>query len=209
MIAFVRRTTDIAANCMIDLYGPCSCGSGKKYKFCCKEKEKQFNNVPPRELVRRSKEFPISECIVDEGWAERGMATIIVVRQLPNLRCIFGCYLVDTLCLGLKNTFCNANLPYSEIAGFKNRMPHSLMPIDYEDARSIVFGAMAFAKRLGFEPNQDWVDSKWILEHERPSVRKFEFGRDGHPVFIAGPDDDSEKILSTLSKAMSEHKPTV
>jgi hypothetical protein len=192
---------------MIDLYGPCACGSGKKYKFCCKQNENLFRDVPPRELVRRSREFPISECVVNEDWVERGMATIVVVRKLPNSRCVLGCYLADILCLGLKNTFCNANLPYSEIVGFKERMPLSFTAIHYEDARSVVFGAIEYAKRLGFEPNRDWADSKWILEHERPSVDKYEFGRDGHPVFIQGPDDDLEMVRAKLMKAAATQKP--
>ena len=73
-----------------------------------------------------------------------------------------------------------------------------LVPIDYEDARSIILGGIEYARKLGFSPNQDWKDSKHVVEPDRPFNKKFEFGRDGQPLYIQGPSDDFVEIAEKL-----------
>jgi hypothetical protein len=115
---------------MIDPYQLCPCGSGRKYKFCCRAKIAAINAETPRALILRSAEFPVSQCAINADWQEQGMATIFVVRQLPNQRFMFGSYLVDTLCLGLKNAFCNANLSAQQIQGMLSAVPTPMVRID-------------------------------------------------------------------------------
>jgi hypothetical protein len=194
------------ANDKIDPYQPCPCGSGKKYKFCCKVKEQLINQEHPVSLVKKSVQYPVYECHINECWQDEGLATIFIVRQLPNLKYILGTYLVDTLCLGLKNTFCNANLPYSSIQTVLNQSNMEMVSIEYEDARSIILGGVEYAKGLGFDPNRDWVDSRHVVEAERPFIKKFEFGRDGKPFFIQGPDDDSYAVMSQLESASDKQE---
>jgi hypothetical protein len=188
------------ANNRIDPYQLCPCGSGKKYKFCCNEKENPINQEHPRTLVRRATQYPVYECHINAGWKEQGLSTVYIVRQLPNLQFILGSYLIDTLCLGLKNTFCNANLPYSSIQNLLNKTPMKMINVEYEDARSIILGGIEFAHKWGFEPNRDWEDSKYIVEAELPFNQKFKFGQDGKPVFIPGPNDNPGEILSKLKR---------
>jgi len=184
-----------------DPYQACPCGSGKKYKFCCREKEQSINNEHPLTLVKKAEQYPVYECHINECWQDDGLATIFIVRQLPNLKFILGTYLVDTLCLGLKNTFCNANLPYSSIQTALSKSHQEMINIEYEDARSIIFGGMEYANKFGFDPNRDWVDSRYVVEPERPFNKKFEFGRDGKPIYIQGPDDNPFEIMSKLEAA--------
>ena len=192
------------ANNRIDPYQSCPCGSGKKYKFCCREKEQLINQEHPRTLVKNAAQYPVYECHINECWHDEGLATIFIVRQLPNLKYILGTYLVDTLCLGLKNTFCNANLLYSSIKTVLGKTPMEMISIEYEDARSIILGAIQYATGLGFEPNKDWDDSKHIVEPERPFNNKFEFGRGGKPLYIQGPNDNPNEIMSTLNAAINK-----
>ncbi len=189
------------ANTRIDPYQSCPCGSGKKFRFCCREKELLISQEQPRTLVKKAVQYPVYECHINECWHDEGLATIFIVRQLPNLKYILGTYLVDTLCLGLKNTFCNANLLYSSIKTMLNKTPMEMMSIEYEDARSIILGGIQFANGLGFEPHRDWEDSKHIVEPERPFNEKFEFGRDGKPLYIQGPNDSPNEIMSKLNAA--------
>ena len=183
----------------LDPYQPCPCGSGRKYKFCCRANEVATTNEAPRALIQRSAEFPLSQCAINADWQAQGLATIFVVRHLPNQKFIFGSYLVDTLCLGLKDTFCNANLPAQTIHSMFSSVPMQMEPIEYEDARSLILGGIAYARKLGFEPNTDWKDSQHIVEPERPFSAKFEFGMAGKPMYVTGPHDDPVEILSKLS----------
>ncbi len=141
----------------IDPYQSCPCGSGKKYKFCCREKEQLINQEQPLTLVKKAVQYPVYECFINECWQDEGLAAIFIVRQLPNLKYILGTYLVDTLCLGLKNTFCNARLPYSSIQTVLRKSNWEMISIEYEDARSIILGGIEYAKGLGFGTNKDWA----------------------------------------------------
>lgn len=192
------------SNMANDPYSPCACGSGKKFKFCCKEKGTQLSRLSPLGIIKKSREFPVYKCLINEGWQEMGMATIFVIRQLPNLKYSFGTYLVDTFCLGLKNTICNAGVRYDLIENLIGRCDQDLEEINYEDARSIVFGAIKFAEALGFkpQPSSDWSDAQYIIEHDRPFESKFEFGKNGKPVYIQGPDDNPHEIMAKLKNAL-------
>ena len=74
----------------IDPYRPCPCGSGKKYKFCCRLQQTAISNTPPRELIKKSAEFPINFCMLNPNWQELGLATVVVIRSMPNGKFIFG-----------------------------------------------------------------------------------------------------------------------
>ena len=70
-----------------------------------------------------------------------------------------------------------------------------------------MLGAIDYANGLGFFPNKDWADSRHILEPDRSFENKFEFGKDGEPFFIQGPDDDPGAVLAKLRKAMPNREP--
>ena len=142
--------------------------------------------------------LPVARCAVNVDWQSEGMATVFVVRQLANQNFVFGSYLVDALCLGLKDTFCNANLPAAAIQRMLDSTPMEMEAIDYEDARSLILGGIDFAAKIGFAPNPDWTDTQHLIEPARPYVPKFAFGKDGEPLYVAGPRDDTAKILATL-----------
>lgn len=174
----------------INPYQPCPCGSGRKYKFCCRLKEVAASNEHPLSLIKKSAEYPVHKCFVNDGWHEQGMANVFVLRQTPNQKFIVGVYLVDALCLGVKDTFFNVNIPDAGIQTMLAQTGLPLIPIDYEDARSIILGGIEFAAKQGFSPNPDWKDSKHVVESERRFDNKFEFGKHGKPLYIQGPGDD-------------------
>jgi hypothetical protein len=73
-------------------------------------------------------------------------------------------------------------------------------------ARKIVEGAVEYARALGLHPHPDYHKTKGIFGDidagECPD--EFEFGKDGKPFFIAGPNDTPERcrqILRALEQA--------
>jgi len=165
----------------------------------------QTSSPDPRRLIRRARQFPVYECIINSNWRDRGLAHIILSRKQPDNNVLFGCYLVDLYCLGLKNTFCNAG--FSEI---KYQREFKARYFEAEDgiecsiplAHSIIYGAIEYAAQFGFKPNRDYGLSKYVLEDEQDltDLPEVEFGKDGKPLYIAGPDDNAEKIISQLEK---------
>ena len=182
-----------------DVYQQCPCGSGKKLKFCCYGKRGDLDRASESELIRRAVEFPIRRCLISTGWQDAGVATVVVVRQMPNLRYLLGAYLVDAFCLGLKNALAHVGLKDRNIRDFLHSYPSQFQDIGYEDARSVVMAAIEYARQFGFEPHEDWTAFGTILENGRSFERKFSFGQDGKPFYIQGPYDDAGKIMAQLS----------
>lgn len=156
-------------------------------------------------IVKRAKEFPIFECLINPDWQEEGLARILLSRKQPNDKLVFGTFLVDLFCLGLKNTFCNADFSLEVYEkSIKSRIYHDMSPINCHPllASEIIFGAIEYARRLGFEPQQDFALSGFLLDEPSGTGTAFnvEFGKDGKPFYIAGPDDDVDTIMKKLSK---------
>jgi tetratricopeptide (TPR) repeat protein len=181
-----------------DKYQLCPCGSGKKLKFCCYEKGRTPGQIPDAELFRQAAEFRICESHVNPNWQESGLAEVLIVRQTLSLKYVVGVYLVDVFCLGLKNTFVRATFRHADVRTLFSRFSQPMEEVSYEDARSIILGAVEYARQLGFEPHEEWKISGPIVEVERPFRRNFTFGCDGKPLYIQGPDDDAQKIMKKL-----------
>jgi hypothetical protein len=148
----------------------------------------------------------IYECLINPSWIAEGLARILFSRKQPNGNFVFGVYLVDTFCLGLKNTFCNANFSLSEYKDLKEQVFQDVEPIDCSVnlAHQIIYGAIKYASKLGFKPHKDFDISKHILDEEikcgvKPEI---EFGKNGKPFFIAGPDDNAELIVKKLEERL-------
>ena len=181
---------------MRDAYKPCPCGSGKKFKFCC---VKLIKSSEPNKLLKEAASFRLYETVITENWQEQGLASIYVVRQLPNLRYIFCGYIVDYFCLGLKNAFCRMSVPYTQIQQMKSQNPVKIIDFPYQDARSLILGSIQYAANLGFHPHEDWHLSKNMVESSKPYEKKYEYGKDGKPFYISGPNDDAQAIIKKLS----------
>jgi len=175
-----------------DPYQPCPCGSGRKYKFCCHATGLAVVKEHPQTLIKNSLDYPVTQCFVNRNWQEQGLATVFVIRQLPNSKYIAGVYLVDVYCLGVKDAFCNANLASLEIQKMQASSGLPMVEIDYEDARSLVLGGLDYAKQHGFESHEDWHDACYVIDPERAFVPKFSFGSGGAPLYVQGPFDDVE-----------------
>lgn len=156
-----------------------------------------------KKRMRLARQYPLHECLINRSWKEKGLANITLSRRQPDGALIFGVYLVDVLCLGVKNTFCNADFSMSRYRidlverVYRDDDP---IPCSPDLAHHIIYGAIDFARQFGFEPQRDFTLSQCVLE-ERGSlelVEDIEFGREGKPLFIAGPDDNVPRILKQL-----------
>jgi hypothetical protein len=68
-----------------------------------------------------------------------------------------------------------------------------------ELAQQLVFGAVDYARGLGFEPHPDFGPCAGHLgEWQGASV--ISFGYQGKPLFIQGPQDDAARIIKKLNR---------
>ena len=101
-------------------------------------------------------------------WQDSGLAVIVVARRQPDGNIVFGNYLVDYYCLGLKNTYFNVDIAPGEFR-------RSMLPRMFEDAgppmeispalaHEIIYGAIEYADRYGFKPQRDFRNSQYVLD---------------------------------------------
>ncbi|MBV9229906.1 MAG: hypothetical protein JOZ18_11375 [Chloroflexi bacterium] len=158
-------------------------------------------------VVRRAREFPVVECWISADWKEDapGLVEIIVARQQPDNMICFGVYLVDKLCLGLKNTFARANYTperYQREAQhiFRDRKSQTCSP---ELAYQMIYEAIDYAAKFGFAPQKDFELTQYMLapRGEYHASYKLKFGqKNGKPLYISGPHDNVPAILAQLEK---------
>lgn len=161
----------------------------------------------PQTILLSARNYPIYECLIDDRWDQEqpGLVQILLARQQPDGNICFGDYLVDKLCLGLKNTFANANFsPSAYRSDVRDRHNRHMKMIEcpIELAHQMIYQSIDYAEQFGFHPNQDFASSQYLLvprgELEEPY--HLTFGRNGKPFFIAGPDDNVAHILRQLEK---------
>ena len=195
---------------------PCPCGSDKKYKRCCLPKERDqaprgslWSYAGQIQRIQHADDYPVEACYLNTDWKERGLARIVVTRRQQNGRAMVGVFLVNIFCLGLKNAFCIEGLTTRQIED-------EILPRCYQDeeptriginyAKEIVYGAVDYARSLGFEPHADFELSRHVLGTEELSrTRGLQFGGPrGKPLYIAGPDDDAPAVLKKLREKLGE-----
>lgn len=162
-----------------------------------------------RKLILQAQSHPIHECVIARNWQKHGLAQILLSRVQPDENLIAGLYLVDTLCLGLKNTVAEANLSRSAYrAQLRDRISRDegckACPLDL--AHTIIYGAIDYARQFGFEPHKDFKLSRHILQERDDFTWRedVEFGRDGMPLFVSGPHDNANRIIRQLQATAGE-----
>ncbi|MEG5057082.1 DNA-binding response regulator [Microcoleus sp. A2-C5] len=158
--------------------------------------------------------LPVAQCLVDVNFAKvllgnetseaSGLGLVMVTRSKGYNRFVATSYLIDYWCLGVKDTMPPRNCNDSQ---YKTFIEHCYSPfggqyeeISLEQAQALVWGAIAYARKLGFEPHRDFEESKAHLG-ESTSEIGLKFGRNGKPCYIEGPYDNTTKIINALKKS--------
>ena len=181
----------------------------RKAKEAARKRQKSgyLGNPSPQVLIRQARRFPIKECQISRGWQiqNEGLIQVTIARQQPDGLLTFGVYLMDVYCLGLKNTFCNADISPSQyqkdVIGFLDQTT-PMERCQPELAHQMVYQGIDYAARFGFQPQRDFKWSQYILapRGELPEPYTLTFGKDGKPLFIAGPYDNAKAIVAKLER---------
>ena len=167
----------------------------------------EFMVLSPQVIIRQARTFPLFECLISDNWQkdDMGLVQILLARQQPDGDICFGVYLIDKHCLGLKNTFANANFSQTRYENeVRDRIFREQVPVEcpLELAHQMIYEAIDYAAQFGFEPEKDFALSQYLLaprgELEEPY--HLTFGKDGKPFFIAGPHDNAARIMRQLEK---------
>ena len=152
-----------------------------------------------------------------EEWADvpmpeegmTGLAAVVVARRHRPQRVSVCGYLVDTFCLGVKNTLGPELMNERDLPGFLDTFFTSFeavgqpLAVPLELGRHLVWGAVEHARRLGFEPARDFRDTAGHLG-DWTDTSRITFGRDGVPFYVSGPYDNPQSVVRTLDRTCGE-----
>ncbi len=157
--------------------------------------------------LQNAREQPLYGCWIMDGWQETGITPVVVARVQENTRIMFGVYMVDYYCLGIKNAY--TRVDYS-LHHFERELPKlcagAPMSCSVEMAHELIYGALEYAEKLGFQPHPDFYHQKADLMLDPPDSHPREnnvsFGKDGKPLYISGPYDSEMKSKSVVNTLM-------
>ncbi|CBE69067.1 protein of unknown function [Candidatus Methylomirabilis oxygeniifera] len=149
---------------------------------------------------------PIDQCKIPTRLFELGIGNVVISRRHPSGQISLAIFLLDVYCLGVKDVFHRLVDPsqYANImAGLARDSP--LEDIDLTCARKLIEGAVEYARQFQLTPHPDYKTARTILGEVDAAAcpRDFEYGRDGKPFYVAGPNDSpatSRRILSLLEQ---------
>jgi hypothetical protein len=156
-----------------------------------------------RLTVRGHPEWPGVQATADDG---SGLAGVLVAWEHGSSVSACG-YLVDVWCLGVKDcagpkTMDRRKLP-DFVRSFFSTFGQPPVAAPLELAQQVVFGAVDYAHGMGFEPHPDFAKCAGHLG-EWSGANDITFGRDGMPMYIQGPHDDTFRIMATLRKSVGD-----
>lgn len=141
----------------------------------------------------------------DDIEAPGGLVCVLVARRHRHDKVSVCGYLVDVHCLGVKNALGPRLMDEVDLVAFRRWFFAAygadpvVAPLDL--AQQLVFGAVDYARGLGFEPHPDYVD---VVGHlgDASGDCAIAFGRDGMPFFVQGPYDDARRVMQTLDASV-------
>lgn len=160
-----------------------------------------------RERFSLASQAPILDCKVPKRLFEMGIGNIVFSRQLPSGMIAVAVFLVDVYCLGVKNAVYDVVDP-GKYEQMMERFAHSepLESVDPAYARKLVEGAVAYAQRFSLTPHPDYKVAQKIFGNVDGAScpDSFEYGQQGKPFYVAGPNDTpakSREVVSSLEKS--------
>src|SRR5688500_818301 len=122
---------------------------------------------PKKYIETKARSLPLYKCLVNKDWEESKMADVIVMRRHNNGHITAGIYLVDLLCLGIKDTFYFFNEPEQELEDrYGQNFYEVFVEIDYSLAHNIIYAGHDFAMEYDIPPHREFAITKFILEDD-------------------------------------------
>lgn len=161
---------------------------------------------PERFIKERARTLPLGKCYINDDADEAGMMSIIVTRQHTGGRISMAGFLVDKLCLGVKDTFYHLRMEDYELEDYLSRYPVYFRECSYEEAHNRIYGAIAFAEEAGIEPHKDFRLTQYMLEEDNDDIPliEYEYGKDGKHFLVCHSNLEASRYLPTLRKHLGD-----
>lgn len=174
-----------------------------------KQKQKQKRQQKQRQAQRaqgtpfsklRSGAGEIEACYINKHWEEDGVADVLALRRLPGGGRAFGAFLIDLMCLGLKDAWGRIDISLAEFRDMlgKTRQTVELISVPPQTAWRLVSGGVRWAQDNGFRLPPRY--ERWVSVLGNPadcaSADTSDFGdEDGELIYVGRLDDLSRRLI--------------
>jgi Domain of unknown function (DUF1841) len=184
-----------------------------KRKKLLAERQKAQGTAPSSSAAqaRRGASGPIYRCLLQNAVFETGQGILLLVRGTPRDGFTLGSFLLDSYCLGVKDSVLQGGLLEREvetiIAGADGAAPLEAVEPGY--ARKLLHEAVAYARSIGIEPHPDYGVAEALFGDVVADAgnASFRFGCEGRPLYLPGPTETVAQIrrrVEALCKAVGE-----
>ena len=167
---------------------------------------KVIQMLTPENYIRtKSRTLPIYDCWINSDWEEAKMASVLISRNHTNGNITYCFYIVDLLCLGVKFSQFDFNIPMSEylekLEEFKEDV--ELEPVDYPLAHNIIHAGVEFAEVYDFKPYKEFTSvTQYFLDEDNDDIELMEIecgDEDGQPVYVYNKQVDSPRDIKKVT----------
>ena len=169
--------------------------------------QRDYGGLQP--VLRAAARWPLYECLVTKEWQDTMKLTqVLVVRRSPLGQVAAGLFLVDLACLGVKDAFpavFDSVAEYNQKLRRRTTERQAMIPADLNLAAKIIRESIAYARKLGFAPHQDYAPTSILLGNANPGDCDVPVplgGKNGKPFFCSGPYDNVPRIMAQLERAV-------
>jgi hypothetical protein len=158
-------------------------------------------SLPAR--VLRAAHEPIQYCFLTEEIFEIGIGTLVLARSATPHHLVLSSFLIDVFCLGIKDVmFESVDSEFFSMYMDATDAGSPMVAVDPSDCRKLLRDLAAWSQSIGFAPHRDFAAVERIFGdvNADASEAAFQFGRDGKPVYIPGPNDTASLIRRRIAQ---------
>ncbi len=162
----------------------------------------------PTIRLQMADKWPVVQALVPDRLWEDGIGQLVIARREAEGQLVYGIYLVDVCCLGVKDTFWQVGSPgqFRELVERIENHSQKLHQVSPTALVKIVQGAVDYAKSFGFPAHADFRHTAMLFKGIDPSTcpDEFTFGKNGKPYYVQGPYETSSQALAIMER-IKEH----
>lgn len=173
------------------------------------KQQQQQTMSPTKFLKERVRLVPLDKCYIGSGLEDGTEGTILVTRKHTGDKYTLGMYLVDKLCLGVKDASYFLRMEWSEFRDFMEKFEERFAPREcsYEEAHNWIWGAVGFAEDAGIKPCKEFELAQYILaeDDEETELIEFDYGdEEGKHCLLANSRLEASTYLPLMRKHLGE-----
>jgi hypothetical protein len=168
-------------------------------------REFRRTSTDPTIRLAGARKWPVVQAVAASELWGGGIGYLAIARRESEGQLVFGVFLVDVFCLGVKNAFWEVGT----IHDFKELIERmektqTMRTIEPACLVKIVNGAVEYAQSFGFPPHPDFRHAAMVLDGIDAAAcpQQFTYGRDGKPFYVQGPHESSARAEAITQRIL-------